>query len=179
MVVLEILTTRFLATYLLMATYLGNEVPDIVVKSLFSKYDNDSSGSLSPDEVKTLLVEDLAISKDEVDAFALLMDRDASNRVTLEEFTKWLRDPNQSGLIRDPTGSKYHTLLQAVDYFRQYDVDQSGALETNEFSKLMQSLQVKEEAVAAALNGIDKDHNGKISFNEFLKWLNWIPIDDL
>ena len=162
-----------------MATYLGVEAPDIVLRSVFRKYDVDNSGFLAHSEVRRLLGEDLAMHKEEIEAFSLLLDKDASHKVSYDEFKAWMQSPNRAGLARDPTGSKYHILLKAVEYFKQYDTDQSGALEGSEFEKLMKSMGVRDEAVAGALNGLDRDHNGKISFEEFLKWLNWIPMDDL
>ena len=162
-----------------MATYLGVEAPDIVLRSVFRKYDVDNSGFLAISEVRRLLGEDLAMNKEEIEAFSLLLDKDASHKVSYDEFKAWMQSPNRAGLARDPTGSKYNILLKAVEYFKQYDTDQSGALEGSEFEKLMKSIGVRDEAVAAALNGLDRDHNGKISFDEFLKWLNWIPMDDL
>ena len=162
-----------------MASYLGHELPTVVLKSLFGKYDYDNSGYLSKTEIVTLLREDLALDKKDVEAFSLLMDKDASHRISFDEFSTWIQDPSQAGLLMDPTGSKYHILLKAVEYFKQFDVDESGALEIDEFTKLMKSIGVKDEAVAAALNGIDRNHDGNISFYEFLKWLNWIPMDEL
>ena len=162
-----------------MASYLGHDMPTVVLKSLFGKYDCDGSGYLSKTELVTLLSEDLALDKQDVEAFSLLMDKDASHKISFDEFSKWIQDPNQSGLLMDPTGSKYHILMKAVEYFKQFDVDQSGALEVDEFTKLMKSISVKEEAFTAALTGIDRNHDGNISFYEFLKWLNWIPIDEL
>ena len=162
-----------------MASYLGHELPTVVLKSLFGKYDIDDSGYLSKTEVVRLLSEDLALNKKEVEAFGLLMDKDASHRISFDEFASWVQHPDQSGLLMDPTGTKYHILLKAVEYFKQFDVDESGALEVGEFTKLMKSIGVKDEAVTAALNGIDRNHDGKISFYEFLKWLNWIPMDEL
>ena len=162
-----------------MASYLGHELPVVVLKSLFGKYDTDGSGFLSKPELITLLSEDLALAKKDVEAFSLLMDKDASHRISFDEFSAWIQNPSQAGLLMDPTGSKYHILLKAVEYFKQFDTDQSGALEVGEFTKLMKSIGVNDSAVTAALNGIDRNHDGNISFYEFLKWLNWIPMDEL
>eukprot|EP00794_Sanderia_malayensis_P009673 gene9673-10659_t len=162
-----------------MASYLGHYLPTMVIKSIFGKYDTDDSGYLSKCELVTLMKEDLRMSKRDIEAFSLLMDKDASHRISFEEFAGWIQDPNQSGLLMNPTGSKYHILMKAVEYFKQFDQDQSGALEQEEFVKLMKSIGVKDEAIGAALNGIDKNHDGQVSFYEFLKWLNWLPADEL
>ena len=36
----------------------------------------------------------------------------------------------------------------------------------------------KKENVNAGLRELDKDGNGLISFEEMLRWLKWIPIDE-
>lgn len=36
----------------------------------------------------------------------------------------------------------------------------------------------KKNKVDAGLKELDKDGNGVISFEEMLRWLKWIPIDD-
>ena len=36
----------------------------------------------------------------------------------------------------------------------------------------------KKEKVNAGLKELDKDGNGLISFEELMRWLRWIPIDE-
>ncbi|XP_065065826.1 troponin C, skeletal muscle-like [Rhopilema esculentum] len=161
-----------------MAGVFGSDVPDIVLQSLFKKYDLNHTGYLSSREVRSLLGHDLRMSENEIDAFSLLMDEDGNNSISYEEFKAWIQDEKKSGLLHDPSGTRYQLLLKAVEYFKQFDADDNGALEGQEIVMLMKSIGVREEGIEEAVNSIDKDHNGKISFNEFLKWLQWIPMDD-
>ena len=158
-----------------MSSYFDEDVPDFVLKSLFSKYDKDSSGSLTQGELRILLEDDLGIVSSETDTLSLLMDKDASQKVSYDEFREWMK--KGGSIVKD--SSKYYLLERAVQYFKTCDQDKSGALEENEFKQLMNSLGARPDTVHSALESMDKDHNGKISFHEFLRWLNWLPMSDL
>ena len=65
-----------------------------------------------------------------------------------------------------------------MDLFRRYDTDNSQALDRKEFCKLFIDVGGKEQNLDGALKELDRDGNGRISFQEFLRWLNWIPMND-
>ena len=50
-----------------MASYFDEDVPDVVLKSLFKKYDKDNSGSLTQMEIRILLEHDLGTVSSETD----------------------------------------------------------------------------------------------------------------
>ena len=160
-----------------MAGLFGESVPEVVLQSLFAKYDKNNSGYLTEQDIRVLLVHDLGMSEDESDAFSMLMDVDGNNSISFEEFKGWIQGNNQSGLIFDPHGKRYNLLLKAAEYFKQFDIDGNGALEGHEILRLMQSIGITGEKTSAAVSAIDRDNNGKISFHEFLKWLRWIPME--
>lgn len=160
-----------------MAGLFGEDVPEIVLRSLFKKYDENSSGYLSGREIRMLLVQDLGMDENESDAISMLMDNDGNNTVSFQEFKGWMRGTNRSGLILHPSGKRYRLLLKAAEFFKVFDIDGNGTLEGEEIIRFMDSVGVGREMAATAIEAIDKDRNGKISFNEFLKWLNWFPID--
>lgn len=161
-----------------MAGLFGEEVPDIVLKSLFKKYDRNKDGLLTEKEIRVLLIEDLGMGERESDAFSMLMDVDGNNSVSFDEFKGWIRGNNRSGLIFEPTGKRYQLLLKSAEYFKEFDLNDNGALEGEEIMRLMDSVGVAREKTDAAVKAIDRDQNGKISFHEFLKWLRWIPMDE-
>ena len=150
--------------------------PDVVLKSLFLKYDKDGSGKLNHQELSALFRDDLGLTREQADAYSLLLDRDGSSNVSFEEFKSWLNSGEKLQNINDK--SRYHRLRQAVDLFRKYDTDDSQALDRNEFSKLFIDLGEKKQNLEGALKELDRDGNERISFQEFLKWLNWIPMND-
>ena len=161
-----------------MAGLFGENVPELVLKSVFTKYDADGRGSLTEKEVKTLLVEDLGMNETESDAFTLLMDEDGNKSISFEEFKEWSKGNNKAGIIFDPTGRRFQLLLKAAEYFKEFDVDDNGAIEGEEVLRLVEWIGLNKDKASVVLNEIDRDKNGKISFHEFLKWLRWIPMDE-
>lgn len=71
--------------------------------------------------------------------------------------------------------TRFHRLKKAIDMFKNYDVDGNGAIEKDEFTELMISVKCPSHKIPEALKPIDLDANGKVSFPEFLHWLNWLP----
>ena len=70
---------------------------------------------------------------------------------------------------------RFHRLKKAVDMFKKFDADGNGSIEKDEFTQLMIAINCPKDKIPAALKSLDSDGDGKISFPEFLKWLNWIP----
>lgn len=158
-------------------TYFDPRAPAVVLKSLFLKYDKDGNGQLSKTELEVLFKNDLGFNKEQSEAYALLLDKDGNGEVSFEEFNSWLKSGEKFQNINDK--SRYHRLKKAVDLFKKFDVDNSQALDRDEFKKLFKEVGGKPNKLDAALAELDRDGNNKISFQEFLRWLNWIPMDDM
>ena len=153
--------------------YFGDvETPDLVLKSLFAKYDKDSSGSLMDAELKQLLQEDLGMDTEQAEIYTLLRDEDGSKSLTYEEFKKWLNSGENFQFIDD--SSKFYIVHQAVEMFKKYDTDGQGSLDVEEFRKVMVDLIYEASHTESAVQALDKDGNGVISFSEFLAWLHWV-----
>ena len=155
-------------------SYFDENTPDIVLKSLFQKYDTDNSGLISMSEIPQLLRGDLGLNGDEAETYTLLLDKDASGKLSFDEFKDWLNSGEKLRNIED--SSRFYLMQKAVDMFKAYDKDQSGALDRNEFYNLHLDVGGNVNNLDSALQALDKDHNGKVSFYEFLKWLNWIDV---
>ena len=154
-------------------SYFGTDVPEIAVKSLLSKYDVDSNGRLGKKELMALFEDDLGMDPQQAETSYLLVDTDGSGSVTLQEFMAWLRSGENFRNIDD--SSRYTTITKAVEFFKDYDTDGNGVIEKAEFGKLMAYCGVDSSQNQSALQALDKTGDGKISFAEFLKWLNWLP----
>ena len=148
--------------------------PDIVLKSLFLKYDHDNSGELQKEEIEQLLKVDLDMSVEESEVYSLLVDADGSKSISFEEFKAWLSSGERLENVNDQ--SKFYLLGKAVDLFKQYDTNREGTLDTDEFRILMNDLNYSSEVIQSGIAAIDTDGNDVITFHEFIKWLNWVPI---
>jgi len=155
-------------------SYFGKDTPEIVLKSVFMRYDQDGDGSLTPPEAKMFLQGDLGLTAEQTETCILLWDSDGSGELSFNEFTKWMNSGTGLDCINDP--SRYFILRKAVQMFKKYDGNFNGTLEREEMKLLMQDMtssgQVNMDAV---MNGLDSDNNDTISFPEFLSWLKWIP----
>lgn len=155
-------------------SYFSASVPDIVVKSLFYKYDTDGSGRLAKKELMTLLKEDLGMEDDQAQACFMLVDKDGGGDLSFDEFIAWLRSGD--GLANIDNSSRYYYIQRAIALFKKYDKDGNGTIDREEFKSLMKSLGHNDEAqYDSALKELDTSGDGKISFPEFLTWLNWLP----
>ena len=158
-------------------SYFDLTAPEIAIRSLFDKYDNDNSGILEESELRTLFQDDFGLSSNEAEAYCLLIDKDASGGVAFDEFNSWLKSGERFNSLQNK--SRFSIMQHAVELFKSYDRDHSGALDRSEFSRLHADVGGKPEGLVLALNQLDKDGNGQIYFYEFMKWLNWNDMGSL
>ena len=156
-------------------TYFDSNAPTVVLKSLFSKYDTDGSGQLNKNELKVLFQEDFGFTKEQCEVYSLLLDKDGNGQVSFDEFVAWLKSGENFKNVNSK--SRYHRLKQAVDMFKKFDVDNNQSLDREEFKRLFRSVNGEPSKLDAALLELDRDGNNVISFQEFLRWLNWVPLD--
>ena len=152
-------------------SFFNENVPQVVIQSLFMKYDNDGSGRIQKTEAKSLFEDDLGMDLKQSEACYMLIDKDGSGSISFDEFLQWFRSGEGFKDIDDKT--RYYRIRKAVEYFKKYDSDNSGTIERGEFKKLMKSCNYS-GSIDDALATLDKNGDGKISFTEFLAWLNWV-----
>ena len=61
---------------------------------------------------------------------------------------------------------------EVFEIFRTYDRDNSGSIDRREFARLLEALGmgITEEELAVAIDVVDQNHSGKISWPEFRAW---------
>lgn len=101
------------------------------------------------------------------------MDHDGSGRITFDEFNKWWKTNSRWESLA-LSEERQQKVAQVAEFFKYYDADRSGALDTTEFPKLHAQLvatgyQLQDCATVTA--EIDKSGDGHINFNEFLNWM--------
>ena len=70
-------------------------------------------------------------------------------------------------------------MIEAVDMFKKYDRDGNKVLDRTEFVQCYTDCGNDPQGVTNVLNIVDRDGNGVVSFYEFLKWLNWMDMEDV
>ncbi|KAH3771460.1 hypothetical protein DPMN_172779 [Dreissena polymorpha] len=149
-------------------SYFDPKTPDIVIKSLFQKYDKDNSGFLDRKELSSLLEDDLGLTTRQVEVYFHLLDRDGNAKISPDELSDWLRRNERFKMVNDK--SRFYAVCKAVDMFKKYDKDGSQYISFEELKGLLFE-HGRNIDVQSAFKSIDQDGNGKISFPEFLNWL--------
>ncbi|XP_028398496.1 probable calcium-binding protein CML16 [Dendronephthya gigantea] len=166
-----------MATPMMGATsYFDKNVPKVVLRSLFMKYDKDKSGVLNQTELRGLFQGDLGMTKDQAEAYSMMLDKDGNQTVSFEELHQWLTSGEKFQNANDKC--RFYRLKKAVEMFKKFDADGSGSIDENEFRQLMIAINCPRDKIDEAKKSLDKDGNGVISFPEFLQWLNWLPNDE-
>ncbi len=63
---------------------------------------------------------------------------------------------------------------EVLDIFQRYDRDRTGTIDRAEFARLLEALgqNISDEELEIAIDIVDTDRTGKISWNEFRTWWN-------
>jgi len=63
---------------------------------------------------------------------------------------------------------------EVLDIFQRYDRDRTGTIDRAEFARLLEALgqNISDEELEIAIDIVDTDRTGKISWNEFKDWWN-------
>ena len=153
---------------------IGPDVPQVVIKSIFSKYDKDGSGRLEKKEVLAMMG-DLGLDEKQAELCFMMLDKDGNNNVSEKELMDWLRAGEGYKVVDDP--NRYSFLRRVADAFKRYDKDGSGVIDKNEFRALLAAVgkdwrSCDDSVIEKALSVVDKDGSGTVSFTEFLDWMD-------
>uniref|UniRef100_A0A7M5WYH6 EF-hand domain-containing protein n=1 Tax=Clytia hemisphaerica TaxID=252671 RepID=A0A7M5WYH6_9CNID len=158
-------------------SFFDDGCPDVALKSLFRKYDVNRDGQLSRDEIQVLFKEDLGLTDEQSEVYLYILDQDDDGTVSWDEFLFWMRSKERLQNVTDQV--RYKLIRQALDLFQSYDRDHNFSLDKEELKTVLINSGGNAENIEIALQQLDKDHNGNVSFLEFLGWLNWIPTGQL
>lgn len=156
-------------------SYFFRDAPEVAIHSLFNKYDQEGNGKLNKSELEELLQGDLGLSNEQASIYTLLLDQTGEHSVSFEEFFNWLRSGERFQNIDDK--SRFGKLCQAVAIFKTFDTDDSDTLDKKQFKNLIAGIGYANVDSEKLFNELNSHHNGKLSFVEFMKWLNWVQID--
>ena len=154
-----------------------SKAPKLVIQSLFDKYDTNQNGKLTKTELYSFLQDDFGLDDGQAQTYLLLLDKNGDGFISYKEFETWFRSGENFKSINDFT--RYYYLQKAIEFFKKYDIDESGSIDLEESYQLFQEYGGKHVTIEDFMTEMDIDNDGRISFEEFMKWLHWIPMDQL
>ncbi|XP_068727252.1 troponin C, skeletal muscle-like [Montipora capricornis] len=155
-------------------SYFDKGVPEVVIRSIFDRYDTNKNGMLEDKEMQNLLQEDLGLNAEQSGIYFLLLDKNGDHNISFEEFNDWLRSGEHFEVLNDK--AKFYSLLKAFHYFKTFDTDNSDKLDRSQFETMMRYFGYTTINMDEAFAQMDKCQNGALTFWEFMVWLKWLPV---
>ncbi|CAF1330997.1 unnamed protein product [Rotaria sp. Silwood1] len=128
----------------------------------FDLFDRDRSGTISLSELKQILV---ALNFNPTDSLVRKvmkeMDIDGNGSVEFDEFVKVMKNVYERKFTDD----------EMRRAFKCFDMDNSGYITASELHEVLRRLNrdVSERRINEVLREVDTDHDGKISYEEFVR----------
>jgi Ca2+-binding EF-hand superfamily protein len=147
---------------------------------IFDTFDTDHSGNLSRGEIfRMVRLSKPKFTNDDLNALFKQMDANHDKKVSKDEFTMYYftlffneSDSEFTERVEEAFAGRRKVKLQMV--FNMYDLDGNGSLDLNEFAlmlKLNGRKFVSADVVLETLIKIDKDHNRKVDFTEWMEYM--------
>jgi len=135
------------------------------MRELFDRFDTDKDGVLSPEELAACLRNCFPNRPDDANTLAAEFakaDKDGSGGVDFDEFVDYYNQLAGSA-------SKFE---EAADMFRHFDLNRDGALDRDEFRRLLQQVFPEhcdeiDDILDREFEIADADKSGGVSFDEF------------
>ncbi|ORX77252.1 EF-hand [Anaeromyces robustus] len=147
-----------------------------ISKIMFNKYDKDHSGSITLEEFKSMSY-DLGyyLSDAEYDIAVKTLDKTGSGSINYDDFAKWWKNSDRWNQIQ--LSEENMALLSALSgQFQMFDKDKNGSINSFEFKQFSQEIRKTMKVNAADDNEmfeqLDVNSDGKVSFNEFVDYVN-------
>jgi len=145
-------------------------------KIVFNKYDTDHSGSITIQEFK-FMAYDLGyyLSDTELDLAVKKLDKSGSDAITYEDFNKWWKTADRWKDLQ--LSEENMAILSAISgQFQMFDLDKSGSINKEEFQNYSKEVAKKGNITIAEqekmFNDLDVNHDGQVTFNELVDYLN-------
>ena len=148
------------------------------MKQEFLELDKNGDGVISVGELGTLLrslKRKLQMSDKDIDKLIVEIDQNGDGRVDLKEFVNMLEHGNK----RDTIHKELVQRSGIRQIFSKYDRDGNGVITLDEFRKVVEDkyqMRVSSSQLDAMMLQADKNKNGTIDYEEFLKSFAYFPV---
>ena len=134
-----------------------NEINNL--KNVFSAFDKGKDGQISYEELKQGLIKLKSNRITEQDVYYLFqaLDVDRNGKIDYTEFI--------AGTLQRANYLRNDRLLEA---FLNFDKDKSGKISKEELLSAIKGEKIQEKEIEKFIQAVDKNHDGKIDYNEFL-----------
>eukprot|EP01083_Nonionella_stella_P009837 28156_1 len=148
-------------------TAISKSTPEIVLKSVFNRYDIHGTGHLEFDAF-ALVLEDLGIVG-AIEQQALFALADSSNKRTLHftEFLNLIKSNDFEHILSNQ--EDYLFVIETYESFLEYDVDRDGQITWNEFYFYLHKHGYSHEYISTYWYYMDQNGTGSITFEQFWK----------
>ncbi|XP_014523095.1 probable calcium-binding protein CML22 [Vigna radiata var. radiata] len=160
------------------------------LRGMFEQYDEDSNGSIEPNELKKFLEHlQLHLKEQEIENLFEYCDLDGSKGIQFNEFIvllcliHLLAEPsssvNSSKAGLEQVGEIFNTIVEAFVFF---DQNGDGKLNKKDMIRTLNETNPRERSPARIskhrFQEMDWDKNGQVTFREFLfGFINWVGIE--
>ncbi|CAF3614151.1 unnamed protein product [Rotaria sp. Silwood1] len=147
----------------------------------FNLFDRDKSGTISSSEIKQILI---ALNFKPTDSLLrkVMKEMDSNGNGTSKFYFIFFKQKKQTFIFYTVEFEEFVKVMGSIyerkfteDEMRRaftcFDTDQSGYITIDELRQVLHQLNqnISEQRIVDALNQIDIDHDGKISFEEFVQ----------
>ncbi|QCE11172.1 probable calcium-binding protein CML22 [Vigna unguiculata] len=160
------------------------------LRGMFEQYDEDSNGSIEPNELKKFLEHlELHLKEQEIENLFEYCDIDGSKGIQFNEFIvllcliHLLAEPsssvNSSKAGLEQFGEIFNSIVEAFVFF---DQNGDGKLNKKDMVRTLNETNPRERSPARIskhrFQEMDWDKNGQVTFREFLfGFINWVGIE--
>ncbi len=148
-------------------TAISKTTPEIVLKSVFNRYDTNHRGYLDL-EAWSHVLEDLGII-DEIEQQALFALADVTNKKTIhfKEFLNLIQSNDFEHILSNQ--EDYLFIIETYKTFLEYDTDGDGEISWNEFYFYLSGHGYSHQYISSYWHYMDINEGGTISFEQFWK----------
>jgi len=153
-----------------------NHIDKELFPETYNKHDTDGNGWISVEELINYIKKTLGwlVTQEEAEKVLEAVDINKNGQISYEEFVKcYVLDALMLLKEKSTPLSNHQAAVKLTELklaFKLYDHDEDGTITSEELKEVMNSVSLKptENELAAMIEAVDADHDGKIDLAEFL-----------